>query len=784
MASVLIAYDGSGSTGGNAAYHSETQRIVAQYPDATILFWDSDHRIITADELAEINRKCKGFDGTSPNEIATWVRANNFHGRLVIITDGEVYASHVDVCSTTLGEWAFEYVEAHLIGGHVNMSVTCPFTRMSPHSVYLYEPSTGHQRVLTTAVSADDLGLLTKLGSISTIDEFQIVAATLESVLVARTMGTHGNMELRDALLAMKKRINSTIAAAAGESDSAKEFVAALDAHQYDSAITAARRLTSEYYAQFDESDVSGSTWSSKVSRMIAMTEGALRGVFSMNDITAGIQSDRIRRAAVAPAADIPAAAAAPSHEAQPQAQFVCPITLDAEHDVVLLVKAGEPILTGVEKHVLDDVLDCPLNLMKYPELVEALVARLDHPMSLAAYGAKEAVWTHSPMTRDPVLGGAICFGAAADHAKATQWTLAQLCTGGKLSGNPDFWYACVWWVLTHTHTCPPYLESLKPFADAHMVWRLQNQSSFIALSGLPEFPTTRVPLRSAIWYVLSSPLFAEEAGAGASRDVLRGHIPHLTPLLELYALAGFTIPEALTRHYARLRTLLRYLAWIKKDALALPMWTRMLVQAHIAADDPKYVPVDGPAASNQVEEARKHLRADPMLTIEELVGLAGMVSPQKSAADIPLSLQWTPPSPVTHVMEWPYGLGPQEPIRLTIHPKTCRPQYMYGGETWREISARKYGPVEHQISVNAAYGKYVEAHGAYPSRNDLLVYLYKRCVVHGCHTTLPAAILQFIDEVCADYAGIVASMPPAEFIKRWRESVSIQDRLRIEGAP
>ena len=597
-------------------------------------------------------------------------------------------------------------------------------------------------------------------------------------------MGTTGNMELRDKLLAMKKRINSTIAAAGGESDAAKDYITTLTAHNYDAAAAAAKRLTAEYYIQFGETDVSGSTWSSKVNRMIAMTEGALRGVFSMNNITAGIQSDRVRRAAgAAPTA----AAPAPSPVENTDSKFVCPITLDTENDVVLLVKAGEPILAGLDKHIVDDLLDCPLNLTKYPDLLEKLVSRLDHPMSLAAFAANTSGWNHSPMTRDPILGGAICFGAASDHVKATQWTLAQLFTGGKLAGNPDFWYACIWWVLHHN--CPTYLEPMKSYADVHMKWRLQNQTTFIALSGLPEFPTTRGPLNAAIWYVLASPLFGDEFGAG--RDVLRGHLPHLTPLLELVELAGFEIPVRLKRHYVRLRTMLRYLAWIKTDRESLPMYTRMLIQAHIAVDPrtisvlaekyPKYIPADGPPSADQVLEARAQLRADPMLTIDELVGIAGMVSPQKSAADIPLPLDWNPP-PTTHIVEWMYGLGDQESVNLTINPKTCRPQYMYDGETWRDIATRKFGPIENQISVYAYYGKFVQTYAEYPSHNDLLVYIYRRCVVFGKKSTLPAAILQFIDEVCHDYTALVSSVSPAEFITRWRESVRVEDRKHIEG--
>jgi hypothetical protein len=40
---------------------------------------------------------------------------------------------------------------------------------------------------------------------------------------------------------------------------------------------------------------------------------------------------------------------------------------------------------------------------------------------------------------------------------------------------------------------------------------------------------------------------------------------------------------------------------------------------------------------------------------------------------------------------------------------------------------------------------------------------------------------MQFVNEICCDYAPIEAVISPAEFAKRWRESVCIADRVRIE---
>lgn len=147
VTATLIAYDCSGSTSVSQPYHSITQQIVAALPaDATILGWDSDTRIFTHEQLKEINIALKGFGGTNSEVIANYVKTNNFHGHLVIITDGQVSSHSVDMCGKILGtDWEFASVVNHLIetGGTVNMSVSCPFTRRSPHQIFIYKRTGG-----------------------------------------------------------------------------------------------------------------------------------------------------------------------------------------------------------------------------------------------------------------------------------------------------------------------------------------------------------------------------------------------------------------------------------------------------------------------------------------------------------------------------------------------------------------------------------------------------------------------------------------------------------------
>lgn len=188
--SKLIAYDGSGSTGGQRNYHDKSAEILLENPTAEILFWDSGHRIITRLEMKEINSKLRGFGGTEPRNIAEYVKAKDFHGDLIIITDGQCGNSSVDACSALLPDWHFDSVICYLIGSSssVNQSITCPFTRnaasfevinIDPHGVVAE----------SNRISAEDWKVLETIENISSVKEFEMVFETLKKTIVAKTMG-------------------------------------------------------------------------------------------------------------------------------------------------------------------------------------------------------------------------------------------------------------------------------------------------------------------------------------------------------------------------------------------------------------------------------------------------------------------------------------------------------------------------------------------------------------------------------------------------------------------
>jgi hypothetical protein len=796
-ATTLFAYDGSGSTGGSQRYHTAAQRLYQELPaaDTQILFWDSAARIITPAELLRINTARQGNGGTCPELIAHHIVRTGFHGHLVILTDGQVSSSSVDACDRILpAGWTFASVRVLMVdtGGAINMSVGCPFTRSSPHTVQKLTEGDGthlESAQTVTAVNPDMIALLDRLDAIATVAEWQAVATALEPVIIARTMGTTGDPTLRDRLLALKKRIQRAEAVAKGASGTVATLQTALDARDMETALTMADLLTREYYGDDDGVDIS--SWSGKLNRLVSMCEGALRGTFDLSNISGAIQSDRARRAPTATATPTTAAElsepSAPSDGAAtagaPTA-FVCPITMDSEADVVLMVAAeSTPLLGGgVDKDTVNALANCPLFLFRYPELLALFQTRIDHPLSLRALKEAEAVGasiTESPMTRRPLLGG-LCLGPHDDHVAATNWTLAQLTAGGRRLGNPDLWFAALW--LLVKRGAIPYLSSVLPQMTAHMTYRLRTSKAPLSLLGAPEFPTTRVPLNVAVWYAVASSALSPPP----AREVVRAHLPYVEELMEIAALAGHPYPAGVPLHLVRLRVALAALAWSKRDEAGLRGTLRALYQAAVCVED-KWLAIDGPASAGQQVAVMSSLpRIFRSLSYEELVAIGQLVNPGKSAADVAIPFNWTAPPLPAATVTWAYGLLEYPRIPVAICPATCRPYFHVPptGQEWPEVATAAIGGItpDKMLPIHAQYGHYVVKHGAFPTKSELLLHLWHRVTAQR-RPTLPAQIDAFVEDILADYREVATSLTPHVFAVRFLASVKRVDRARMEAS-
>lgn len=819
---VLIAMDISGSTGGNKFYHKTSKEIIDKYPNADLLLWDT--RSITGDrakqDVIRINQNCIGGGGTDPVLIAKHIIQTNFHGDLIIISDGQVGTHDIDKVENVLNKnanWKFNNVECHLIemtrSGNINMSISCPFTRESTSDVRVYK---NEIQVENNVVSIDDIRVFNDIDTINTLEQFQANSTILERCIVAKTMGLTSVTSLRDSLLAMKKRIIKNISNTNTKSNSVTYLINALNNCNIDNAIIAGKAINNEYYSGHEDD------WAKQISKFVSMCEGGMRDVFDAN-------IDRIRRQNVQ---DVVKSESAPIIEENYGGDFKCPILYENESSVILLVKSGVPILQDLEKFIVNDLIDCPLNIFKYPEVLDKFKNRLDHPISLESYkeydhntsnydnysddSFEEDHNIKSPLSRDNIQGG-ICLSENPEHIKATAWTLAHMLTGNKLVGNQDLWFAVILLLVQRNHI--EYLKPILPQLQAQMKYRMINRKTFISLTGHPEFPTTLVPLGTAIWYIFASPLF----NIDPRRDILRTHLPHLNELRDLIDLIGYKIPDEVNLHVLRLRCMLVMLSAVKKE-LSSTFWINdgitpvtqnksyhirgtlkhlalALVQNSVVINPTninqsstetavRFIPIDGTPSDQQIELVYSKLmfyfRDIRKLDPSTIYSLSLMVDASKSAGDISLPLTWKP-TPYVPLKNWVEVKSNDIPIPICL--KTCRPFYKVKSDitssliTWSErVEEVFHCKSTDIISINNMINRFTERYHQYPNSDELILYIYNRLVVNGSKTTLTFYIKDDVAHILSDYTDIMASIPVSEFLNKIDASRNRDERMRIES--
>jgi len=734
--------------------------------------WNTSAMRASEAELARINQRMEGSGGTDSSQIADWIRANNFHDDLVILTDGQVGQSEIDRCASVLGDsWNFASVTAHLIdtGGLVNLSVTCPFTRNGSSQVFTYMATNGYMQKSELEVSAASLAALAEISSIRTVEEFEARYPTLLDAIIVKTMGTTGNASLHAALVALKKHLVVSTAHASSKSGSMEMAHTSLREKDYPAALLAFRHICDEYYGSADPE-----SWSAKIDDLISKAAGSLRSTFRAD-------AARLSRATTASAASPMSVAVTEVAPDTTAPTFPCPISLDKERDLILLVCTdGSRVFAGLDKGLQDLLLNNPLNALLHPEVVAKIVAWLDHPIGLASYQEAGGL-DKSPMSRKDVLGG-ICLSPTEEACKATTWTLARILTGGKLAGNQDLWFAVLWMIIQKTE----YLAHLEPFFREQMIFRLKHHTTFLSLGGRPEYVTTIGSLEASLWFVLNA---GAQLRLSAARDPVRPHLTCVEPLLALYSLTGHPLPTESRRHILRTR-ILDSMLWASKKGNFKHFQQRSnaLYQAALRIPNdatlpgeevPAWILHDGPAVPEQVAAVLAEL--PPLwkeLPVEELVDLASKVHPNRSLGD--LEVYGSAPALPAPTYAW----NQVKRINLAICKATCRPPIT--PIPWKVAATMLYGAetaTRTWFSSDNHFAEFIQKYKRCPSVDEFLIYVYNREIVHGItgKTTLPMNVRQYAESVIADHKPLIDDLGVDTYLLRRDRSMHQLRRKEIE---
>eukprot|EP00002_Diphylleia_rotans_P040662 TRINITY_DN96_c0_g1_i8.p1 TRINITY_DN96_c0_g1~~TRINITY_DN96_c0_g1_i8.p1 ORF type:complete len:922 (+),score=191.53 TRINITY_DN96_c0_g1_i8:117-2768(+) len=790
--------DISGSVCGSQFYWETVRTLLRQFlqehPDGHIIGWDSNWEAVDAEGMSEWIAGRMGRGGTSPSRIVQALKHLNVDRNIWILTDGQVGQGDVDAAEMEMSYFRpIDHVKCHIIEtsncympgyasfggglgmggmqpnamGNINMSVSCPFTRAN-ESLVVYHNSRLEVPRVEQQQSKADFAFLETLDKIS-LETFLQSYDKIEKLLISLNMGRAGNADAKDQLLNLRKRLMQELSSK-GDTDLTSKIRAALKANDTTQATEIIKSMCDEYYGSSMGSEIER-----KISYLVSLC-GDLRGIFSVGDI----RSNRMRTAETVAAAPIETAPKLEEFGSDAATVTIeCPIMLDVDVPVILL-RDGPPILADLEKHVVDDIANCPLRLLNYAPVVEKLKARIAQFVGLELLKGDV---TYNPFTRE-AIAGTISLGCDPQHVKVTNASLAKMFSGGKLLGNLDLYLAAVWYLVKHDHF--EYLSEVKPAFDQLVEYRLTRSKTFASLSGQAQFVCTKVGTDVALWYVVHSGLLK----LSPETDPARQHIFTMHIMRELLELLKYPILPEIITHHSRTKVLLNMLSFVKRDKVYFKRLIESLRQRAVMVANNQIILLDGEPNDELLSRFPPYYMDLPK---NELYALGQMVDPQYSAQDLPLYYDWVAGDLPQPERSWSYPLDESVFVfpSVIVSPLTFRPVYVLAGEgetkmTWAQQADAFFAQMGGRVRLISGHRYFMECwirNEAFPSKDDVLVYMFTKCCVNGTHKTLPSISLRLADYLIEGFTPLKEMAIPFEDIKqRFLLSTPVFPRIEAES--
>lgn len=739
----------------------------------SIIFWDTEAKILTEHELLDMIQRKTGFNGTSPSCIIKYLQAGD---KLLLITDGQIDQGEVERCEQRLRDKKLENVQVEFVGDkrQMNLSVAASFGKHTEK----YTLSVNSE--LLTSGKTVDLSLYFGRSAGSTegsVDVVQKFFEDAEQILKDVTMATlaQPNMALRNQLLDLQKHLLHTLAKSGKKEDSVWEALR-------DTIIMDDVEARKQLKVLIEGNGVSDAKRVENIIReMVKQSEG--KNGFSFQLLEPG-RLTRSQALQHTTPVDI-------DESVEIKGTFSCPVYYE-DDACCLFIKRGEPIFSGMEKNQLEYYLNMPFALAHNTELIEKLKARLDHPLGLQASRTIFESSPLSPFTRAPV-SSALILSTEKEAVKATNFALADLFFGEKLSGLPEFWLYNVYKAVLSLSYLEPIAEQFK----SYWVERCKQKQTRITLSGLPIEPMNNVPVDIAVWYCVNSPLIYPNSKVDVNR--LRSFGLNSHSLLDMLDILGYKYDKPWSLYYiakCHMFTKIMNMEKEKKDSFRDQL--RAQSQNHIIISD-RIVFLDGSVICQQVDLNFS------TLALEDYVELYSLIDTTKAPSDIhiPYLRAVNPIKPfATNVWNYGYDRNVEIPCaRVAICPETMRPytyvKYVDLSEDevsvekkhWKELSEKMYGPLSGQISLRNYYIKFVSDFRKYPTRDEFILYIYdkernKEAGKDGeirARDTLPHMIFQMTKNLIESFDAVTAGVSIDEFLRRAKFSMDKKKRLDLD---
>lgn len=770
---VVFAVDDSGSTSGSHRYWSKVESIFNSIKDTTHenILW-SDKANCVDDNFMDVAIQKRSLYGGSTRISALAQSLINNHKdlstiKLVLISDGQVSDGEVRAADQTLNGASFAEVNVHFIktGGEINLSVSSPFTRNTEFTVSIDDENLvkakSNQKIDLTAYSDPDV--------------FLNGYTDLKSSLVAQNMG-RVNTEMRKQVLNLQTTLMASLSKQ--ESQGMTETFAVIHDALKANSVDLAQDVLKSVMNKTDTNK--GKEVEKKIADLLKVSENGYGYAFSAY-CDAGVPTSRYDRASLV--------------ESQPVAEiehldvgqtFECPIMMDSSHPVLLLVDYGS---TGLSADVLEEVTNCPLNLIKYPEVVNKIVTGFDHVVGLDFI--QKGLPSESPYSRQRVIG-ALTLGPDEKHCKASNWSMARLISSGRLMGNPDLWLLTFYYIIKQH--CPRLAENKELMAafEEQLVYRLEKHKTRLGLSGLPDYPLVRAPVGIALWYsfVGSTLLYANDAN-NFKQERLREYYPVVDVAMQGLQLLGYPCLEEIIRERAAQLRAFGFLMANKDTRDNISDLIRAQYQNHILKTEvivhavvilmiahvERIIFLDGPLRS-EPPKLPLPLQGIPINILLRLLELA---DPSKKVGDVALAM---PLEPLEPVVSKNYSYSHEGSSEATVLcPATMRPYFMdlKKSKEWFHCAEEAFG--KDFLSAYNYYIRFVYEQSRFPNEDELIIYMANKEANKASRPrdTLPAHVEVIAKEVIDNYNQVKGEMSVDDFYAITQKSCPRQERLNME---
>lgn len=540
--------DNSGSTNGMRGYWKCVESILygqLQQNDITAV-WNNQIAPVNKNNLFTRINNCSGEGGTEPSVIAQhlrniWPRISANLRKIIIVTDGQVTAESVATCDRILStdnmvDLSQMEVEIHVIvtNQSPNMSVGCSFTRNNINKTYIHENVSGstcrcgrascgnntakYQARLYVSVDSATLRLMNDIVTtdmIKTLDDFNNHYEVLKQRIANDCMGRSTCNTARQQLLTMQRRIIAhQMAKNANEIDTITPITTEDSVDRCNQVIN---KLIGLCTAQTQ--DKAMINFHNKMMWLLSCTQGALQNVFTLDGINSSSLNFRpqvqIQDVAMVQEESVDANSNSNSNIVQ----FECPISYAVGTPCIPIYKTNQRVLSDLDPSITKKILDAPLSLTRFSDILRRTMSMLAHPISLDSF--KHLTQNYNltdPFDRKPLEYYALCLGASDDCVRATNSALSMMFTGGRQLSNPDLYFMAITWALCHNTSTNvnnqflPYegflgenQEILQAFLT-HLKYRLTNSKCSLGMSGLATDKfLIKAPLNLAIYFARQS---------------------------------------------------------------------------------------------------------------------------------------------------------------------------------------------------------------------------------------------------------------------------------------